>query len=182
MRVPLLLLVILALAAPSVASATQPDVASLFEREAVQVWGGPAHALPPCGQIHLAWVDEFTDPIDGAIGMAFPATCVIEFDTAFWNGGMPGASDTPTSFSKDLGDWCVVVLHEVGHLYEQQHRPRGVMNPTFGRTRWQDVPGCRRLLMTRPQDMSCASFTIDGQRAAVPSCPRLVVLRPGAAA
>jgi hypothetical protein len=105
-----------------------------FEESAITTWSAGTGDLPPCGAPTFVW----TDWIDAEHGFDVVAdanlvTCVIRIDTT-----------NPES----AADLCTTVVHEIGHLYGQQHTKRGVMSE-YGQADWWKVPACARVLRLR---------------------------------
>lgn len=123
----LLLLALLAplLAAPTSATAAPyVDWLPVIHHAAVDYWGHGQ--LPSCGQPRDEWVHAATlveDHPDSPYRVdadADPDTCVIRWSLEHWG-----------ALIADPPSLCLLVLHEVGHLYGRPHSdaPYNIMNP-----------------------------------------------------
>lgn len=115
------LLVSLSAAGPAQAGT---DWLPRFERAAIAYWG-PL----PCNKIDYQWVDPAVLPADADAGR-----CLIRFNTHKWN-HMP-----------DPGMRCVLVFHEIGHLYNHDHDEGGIMAANPPVVGWLQFKPCRNLV------------------------------------
>lgn len=83
---------------------------------AVRFWL-PTGALPACGRPRFAW-----GQVPGAEARADRDACVVTFSTVRW----PEWTSRPAAL-------CVLVLHEIGHLYGHGHGEGGAMDPGPGK-------------------------------------------------
>lgn len=138
MRRALLAALVAVLVVPAGAQAV--DRLPRFMAEGVNVWGHGT--LPRCGTPTINFTTivpgQGGAPAGGAIALARIAACQIDIDSAQW---------------ARLHEWlrCVVILHEVGHLYGMAHRDKGVMQPSPDLVDYWKVPACRRAMTTQPK-------------------------------
>lgn len=123
------LLVVVAVTAVPAPALAADQWLPVFTRAAEQQWGGGQ--LPSCGQPTFEW-----DDLPGSEGAyADPSDCVVTLDKATWRGF--------TNLHRDTE--CIVIVHELGHLYGHEHKKLTVMDPqaTSIWFLWESVNACR---------------------------------------
>lgn len=144
----LILAATIATAIPASASASY-DWLPVFQRAAVKHWGHGT--LPPCGTPGYIWSPIAGSTVAQVLRDAHgDLTCQVQIDPSQW-----AWATTP--------DRCRVIVHEVGHLYGQQHTPRGIMAAQLNLARFWP---CDRLMRriewcrTTGGDWGCSMVTV----------------------
>lgn len=104
------------------------DWLPILERAAVHYWGDGQ--LPSCGKPSYAWVDDTASL--HLYAEVDRQACLIRFNLKAWRDEL---RDYPPGL-------CIVLLHEMGHLYGHEHSEGGVMDPTLTPD-WRALQPCR---------------------------------------
>lgn len=116
------------------------DWLPIFEKAGIHEWGNGK--LPDCGPITYRWAD-----LDSEYGFDVEAnnnvtTCEITWDLESW-----------PYVTADPGAMCLIVNHELGHLYGEDDDPDDPDDIMYGtpdpdsppsELEWQDYEPCRR--------------------------------------
>lgn len=153
-----LVLVVLVFASPARAdtwTGQQLPGADTYLALARQAWNG---AVPECGTPRVMDVEDRIG-LDGPMEMALPPATVAEATTNYGQCGI--LWDSYNRFKPTAYGWCVVVVHEYGHLLGRDHsmNRRSVMfegGPWFAHVpvcdRYRRTPdGCTYLLYLHGQ-------------------------------